>query len=71
MVSVPGAGLYPDRPEFVLRDRFDRSTDEFGTWRRQLADNPLSRQQGRRFVVREPEMNGHRFVFVATHRSKK
>ena len=70
-VSVPSPELYPEHPEIVLKERFDRPLRQFGVYRRDVVEGSLKRDEGRQFVVRHAPQNGGRYVFVATHRSKR
>ncbi len=70
-VSVPSPELYPEHPEIVLKERFDRPLRQFGVHRRDVVEGSLKRDEGRQFIVRHVPQNLGRYVFEATHRSRR
>jgi PLD-like domain len=69
-VDVPSPDLYPEDPEIVLRERFERPPRLIGRSQLDLATGGVYRQDGENFVIRAVERELSRFVFRATHRSR-
>ena len=70
-VAVPSPDLYPEHPEIVLKERFDRPLRQFGIHRREPVEGSLRADDSRQFIVRHAPQEGGRYVFEATHRSKR
>jgi hypothetical protein len=70
-VDVPSPDLYPEDPQIVLRERFERPTRSVGRSHPDLANPRVYREDGEQFLIRAVERDQSRFVFSATHRSKR
>jgi len=68
-VDVPSPDLYPEDPQIVLRERFARPIRPIG--RGHSDSGRVYRQEGEQFLIRGVEQDQSRFVFRATHRSKR
>jgi len=69
-VDVPSPDLYPEDPELVLRERFERPPRLIGRSQHDSATRRVYRQEGEEFLIRAVEREQSRFVFRATHRSR-
>jgi hypothetical protein len=69
-VDVPSPDLYPEDPQIVLRERFDKPIRSVGRSHTDLAIPRVYREEGEQFLIRAVEREQSRFVFSATHRSK-
>ena len=69
-VDVPSPDLYPEDPQIVLRERFDKPIRSVGRAHTDLAMPRVYREEGEQFLIRAVEREQSRFVFSATHRSK-
>jgi hypothetical protein len=70
-VEVPSPDLYPHDPEIVLRERFERPIRSVGRSHTDLASPRVHREEGQQFLIRGVQRDQSRFVFSATHRSKR
>jgi hypothetical protein len=70
-VDVPSPDLYPDDPQVVLRERLERPVRHIGRFGADSALRRVYRQEDEEFVVRPAGLKQSRFVFSATHRSKR
>ena len=71
VLDVPSPDLYPEDPERVLRQGLERPIRQVADIYKHDGDRRVYREYGESFLVRETQRNGSRFVFRATHRSKR
>lgn len=70
-VDVPSPDLYPEDPQILLRERFERPIRPIGRSHTDLSARRVYQEEGEQFLIREVERVQSRFVFRATHRSKR
>jgi HKD family nuclease len=71
VVDVPSPDLYPEDPQAVLHERFQRPVQRVARPRSDLAPGGVYREEGEQFLIRAAPSEESRFVFRATHRSKR
>jgi hypothetical protein len=71
IVDVPSPDLYPEDPQAVLHERFQRPVQRVARSHSDLASTRIYREEGEQFLIRAAASNQSRFVFRATHRSKR
>lgn len=70
-VNVPSPDLYPDDPQTLLRERFDRPVRHLGRFTGDSTASGVYQEARDEFLIRAADTAQSRFVFSATHRSKR